>query len=81
MISYWKTQWFNIVVGCVYLGISIYNFCIGDTLWGIAWTLPAIVWFIMSHINYNDDRVKLLEKEKILTAAPARSSAPRYPQG
>ena len=64
MISYWKTQWFNIVAGCVYLGISIYNFCTGNVIWGIAWCIPAVVWFTMSHINYNDERIKLLEAEK-----------------
>ena len=64
MISYWKTQWFNIVAGCVYLGISIYNFCTGNVIWGIAWCLPAVVWFTMSHVNYNDERIKLLEKKQ-----------------
>ena len=64
MVSYIKTQWFNIVAGCVYFGISIYNFCTGNDIWGIAWCLPAVVWFTMSHINYNDERIKLLEAEK-----------------
>ena len=64
MISYWKTQWFNLLMGALDLGFSIYHFCIGDQLWGIGWSLAAVVWFTMSHINYNDERIKLLEKEK-----------------
>ena len=63
-VSYFKTQWFNLLIGVVDLGMSIYNFCTGDELWGIGWTVAAMMWFIMSFINYNEDRIKLLEKEK-----------------
>ena len=63
-VSYIKTQWFNLLVGVLNLGISIYHFCIDDQLWGIAWTLSATVWFIMSYINYNDERITLLEKKQ-----------------
>ena len=63
-VSYFKTQWFNLLIGVVDLGMSIYNFCTGDDLWGIGWTVAAMMWFIMSFINYNDERIKLLEKEK-----------------
>jgi Zn-dependent M32 family carboxypeptidase len=45
------------------VGISIFHFCVGDQLWGVAWTLAAIVWFLMSFINYNEERIKLLEKK------------------
>jgi hypothetical protein len=64
MVSYFKTQWFNVLMGVVDLGVSIYHFCTGDDLWGIGWTVIAVMWFLMSFINYNDDRLKLLEKKQ-----------------
>lgn len=63
MVSYIKTQWFNLVVGLLNIGLSIRYFCIGDDVWGVAWLLTAMVWLMMSFINYNDDRIKLLEKK------------------
>lgn len=63
-VSYFKTQWPNVLLGVIDIGLSIYHFCIGDELWGIGWTLAAVLWFVMSFINYNDERIKLLEKEK-----------------
>lgn len=62
MISYWKTQWFNLLMGAFHIGIAISHFCSGDQLWGIAWTVSAVVWFLMSFINYNEKRIELLEK-------------------
>jgi hypothetical protein len=64
MVSYIKTQWFNVFIGVVDLGLSIYHFCTGDDVWGIGWTVAAMMWFLMSFINYIDDRVKLLEKKQ-----------------
>jgi hypothetical protein len=63
-VSYFKTQWPNVLLGIIDLGLSIYHFCTGDELWGIGWTLAAVLWFVMSFIYYNDERIKLLEKEK-----------------
>lgn len=63
MVSYWKTQWFNLLGALVYTGISIYKFCSSDNVWGVAWMVVAVVWFLMSVINYVDDRLKLLEKK------------------
>lgn len=63
MVSYWKTQWVNILMAVFDTVLSIFHFCVGDQLWGVAWTLAAIVWFLMSFINYNEERIKLLEKK------------------
>ena len=63
MVSYIKTQWFNLVVGLISIGVSIYNFSSGENVWGVAWGLTAVVWWMMSFINYNDDRIKLLEEK------------------
>lgn len=64
MISYWKTQWFNLLMGALDLGFSIYHFCIGDQLWGIGWCLAGVVWLMQAGVNYNDERIKLLEKKQ-----------------
>ena len=63
MISYWKTQWFNLVMSVFYLGPAIAHFCAGESLWGVSWTIAAVIWFLMSFINHNEDRIKLLEKK------------------
>ncbi len=63
MVSYFKTQWVNLLAGLVNFGISIYNYCTGNELWGISWTIAAVVWFLMSFINYNEERIKVLEKK------------------
>jgi hypothetical protein len=64
MISYFKTQWFNLVLGFCYIGISIVNFCReGDELWGVAWMISAVLMFVMSSVNHNNERIKLLEKK------------------
>lgn len=63
MVSYFKTQCVNIILGLFNIGYAIYLFCTGDDLWGVAWCLAAVVWLLMSFINYNDDRIKLLEKK------------------
>ena len=63
MTSYFKTQWVNLLMGLVNFGISIYHYSTGDQFWGIAWTLTAVVWLLMSFINYNEERIKVLEKK------------------
>ena len=63
MISYWKTQWFNLVMAAFDIGIAISYFCIGDQLWGVSWTIAAVIWFLKSSIDYNEDRIKVLEKK------------------
>ena len=51
-VSCFKTQWFNLLIGVVDLGMSFYNFCTGDELWGIGWTVAAMMWFLMSFITF-----------------------------
>lgn len=63
MVSYFKTQWVNLLAGLVNFGISIYNYCTGNELWGIGWALAAVIWFLISFINYNEERIKVLEKK------------------
>ncbi len=64
MISYFKTQWFTILIGLINIGFSIYN-CIQDNeLMAGAWMLSAILWLIMSRVDFNAERIKLLEKKQ-----------------
>jgi hypothetical protein len=63
MISYWKTQWLRLVVAAICLVWAFYLFATGDMLWGVAWTVSFVVWSLMSFIDYNDKRIKLLEKK------------------
>jgi hypothetical protein len=62
MISYWKTQWFNIWCGFINLGFAIYNLTQGDRLMCLCWVVSALLWFTTARINYNDDRIKALEE-------------------
>lgn len=63
MLRYLKAQWFHIVVGAINLGLAIWEFCIGDEVWGIAWVLSAAVWWLVSFASYNAERISLLEKK------------------
>jgi hypothetical protein len=63
MKSYWKSQWPNIIFGLINTGISLWNFCSEEYLWGVAWMLSAMTWLIMSRVDYNEERIKELEKE------------------
>ena len=63
MISYWKTQWFNLLIGFVNLGVSISYVIREDYIWFVAWLITALVWLIMSRVDYNNDRIELLEKK------------------
>ncbi len=61
MKSYFKSQWLDLVIGLIYIGVSIYYFCKDNALWAIGYLLVASVWLIMSRVNYNDERLKQLE--------------------
>lgn len=63
MISYFRTQWFSILVGLGSLGMSIYNGFQANEWSAIGWMVTAVVWLTMSRVLYNHDRIKLLEKK------------------
>lgn len=63
MVSYWKTQWVNVALGLLNLGIAIWSFCVGNDLCGIGWCLTATIWFLTADINYNAERIRLLEAQ------------------
>lgn len=78
MVSYWKTQWFRVICGTVSIVLFIiFLFQPGadeSTLEGLrenlnncfaalCWFINSMFWFVASIIEYNCDRIKLLEKK------------------
>ncbi len=61
MVSYFKTQWFNLLVGLVSLGLAVFYLCFGNVDTAIMWVISCCVWLGMSRIEYNDERIQLLE--------------------
>lgn len=79
MVSYWKTQWFRVLVGFVALGFMCYYlFQPGadeSTLEGfrensenacaaLCFFITAMIWFLCSIIEYHKDCIELLEKKQ-----------------
>ena len=63
MISYWKTQWFRLLMALICLALAI-MYCIQDNnLLAVAWTLSFVYWIIISNVDYNHQRIELLEKK------------------
>ena len=63
MKTYWKSEWPNIIFGLINIGISLWNFYSEEYLWGVAWLMSAMTWLIMSRVDFNEERIKALEKE------------------
>lgn len=78
MISYFKTQWFKLLVAIICLGFSIYyafhpaaetlTVETLDEAMSIIFTatnyfFSFLIWIFMSFISFNSDRIKLLEKK------------------
>ena len=78
-ISYFKTQWWRLLCAVLCFGAAIYfalqpapdtstlagaNEVTGYMFSSVCWLLSAGFWFFISLINYNADRIELLEKEK-----------------
>lgn len=60
-MSYFKKHWFDLVVGLISCGLAIYYFCTADTVTAILWLISAYVWWSMSVVNYNHERIEELE--------------------
>jgi hypothetical protein len=61
MKSYFKSQWFSVLVGLVNLGLSIYYLAIGEDIWGLGWLLAATTWLVVSRLEHSEERIKTLE--------------------
>lgn len=79
MVSYWKTQWFRVLIGFVALGFMCYYlFQPGadeSTLEGfrensenacvaLCFFITAMIWFLCSIIEHYKDRIELLETKQ-----------------
>jgi hypothetical protein len=77
-VSYFKAQWFRLlialfclVMACVYafkpapevLTVEALDEVMGDMFTAVCYTISCFVWLICSVIEYNSDRIKLLEKK------------------
>lgn len=61
MVSYWKTQWFNLAMALGAIILVIINMVQGDDLMVVAWTVSFTYWMILSYVDYNAEKIKLLE--------------------
>ena len=64
MVSYFKTQWFNLAMALGALILVIINLVQGDNLMVVAWTVSFCYWMLNSYIGYNSERIRLLEADK-----------------
>lgn len=61
MVSYIKTQWFNLAMALVAVILVIVNMVQGDELMVVAWAVSFTYWMILSYADYNAEKIKLLE--------------------
>ena len=79
MVSYIKTQWWRLLIAifclvmcCTYAfspapdtsTIEGLDELVSQMINANCWFFGFVIWMIMTFINFNDDRIKLLEKEK-----------------
>ena len=61
MVSYFKTQWWRLLCALICLALTI-MYCVQDNeLLAVAWTVSFIFWLLMSNIDYNHQRLEILE--------------------
>ena len=60
-MSYLKKHWFDILVGFISLSLATYYFCTANIDTAIIWFISACIWWGMSCIEYNHERIKALE--------------------
>lgn len=60
-MSYLKKHWFDLVVGFISLGLATYYFCTANIDTAIIWLMSACIWWGMSCVEYNHERIKDLE--------------------
>ena len=64
MVSFWKTQWFNLVAGTFAFCMFVFNLIRGEGISACLWLSSAYVWFVMARVEYDHDRIQLLEKKQ-----------------
>lgn len=63
MKGYFRTQWLSLFIGMFDIGLFIYDWAIGEYDMALLWLVGAVVWLMMSRVDYNDDRIRTLEKK------------------
>ena len=63
MVSYFKTQWWRLLCSLVCLTVAIIYSVKNEDLYAVAWTLSFVYWIIISAVDYNHQRIELLEKK------------------
>lgn len=71
-MNYLKKHWFEIVVGLISCGLAIYCFCTANIDTAILWHISACVWFGISRVDYNHERINLLEARAAKSDALAK---------
>lgn len=61
MVSYFKTQWFNLVMALLAVIAIIVNMVQGDELLTLAWAVSFAYWMLMSFIDFNSEKIRMLE--------------------
>ena len=79
MVSYFKTQWWRLIIAlfcfvmaCIYalkpapevLTVEALDEVMTNMLTASLHFIGFVIWSFISFISFNDDRIKLLEKEK-----------------
>lgn len=60
-MSYFKNHWFDLVVGFISCCLATYYFCTANIDTAIIWLIAACAWLGMSVVEYNHERIKVLE--------------------
>ncbi len=63
MVSYLKTQWFNILIGLAFIGFFICGWVYGEETIATISLIAAAAWLITSRVDYNHERINLLEEK------------------
>ena len=63
MSSYLKSQWFSLLIACIGLGMSVYNFAIDSDITALFWLINCVAWGIIANVDYNEERIKRLESK------------------
>lgn len=60
-MSYLKKHWFNIAVGLISCGLAVYYFCTANIDLAIIWFISSCIWWSMSVVEDNRERIEELE--------------------
>lgn len=62
-MKFLKSQWFSLCLALIALVLVIINMVQGEDLMVVAWTITFVYWVVSASTMYNDERIKVLERE------------------